>query len=63
MKLKATCAATVPTGEGLWVLLKFDPPNNHFIGEIAGEHGKLEQGKVYNLTIEEDLNSPGTPRA
>jgi len=51
-KLKATCVSTVSTGgEGVWVLLRFDPPDNHF-GE-SNEKGKLEQVKQYRVTIED----------
>jgi hypothetical protein len=49
MQLKATCVSSVPTGDGLWVLLKFDPPDDR-IGESANV--ALEQGGVYRVTIE-----------
>lgn len=53
MNIKAKCAATMPTGDGLWVLLKFDPEPGHLLGQIPAELGRLEPDKTYRILIEE----------
>jgi hypothetical protein len=53
MQLKSTCMAVVSRNGESYVLLKFEPRNSYFLGEIAKELGEFKQGKIYRITIEE----------
>jgi hypothetical protein len=58
VNIRAKCTATLQTGDGLWVLLQFDPEPGHLIGEIPAAIGALETGKTYPIMIGDPFPDP-----
>lgn len=48
----ATCEAVVANEGNLIVLLKFEPKNNHFMGEVSKDLFIFEPDRKYKISIE-----------
>lgn len=52
--ITAVCLAVVSRNGDDFVLLKFEPRGNNFIGEVAKEIFEFEQGVTYSITIKKE---------